>query len=39
MKFISLAVMALLGSAEGIHLNDMEADDQIGAEVATQLSE
>jgi len=40
MKFISLAVMALLGTTQGINLKtmDMEADEAIGADVAAQLS-
>ena len=40
MKFISLAVMALLGTTQGINLKelDMETDEQIGAEVNTQVS-
>jgi hypothetical protein len=40
MKFISLAVMALLGTTQGINLKelDMETDEQIGAEVNTQVA-
>ena len=40
MKFISLAVMALLGTTQGINLKnlDMEADEQIGADANTQIS-
>ena len=40
MKFISLAVMALLGTSQAINLRskDMEEDDQVAADVTTQLS-
>lgn len=40
MKFISLAVMALLGTTQGINLKelDMEADEQISADANAQLS-
>ena len=40
MKFISLAVMALLGTTQAINLRtkDMEVDEQVGEEVAAQLS-
>lgn len=40
MKFISLAVMALLGTTQGINLKnlDMEADEQIGADANAQLA-
>ena len=41
MKFITLAVMALLGSTQGIKLKDMdmEGDDQIGADVNAQVAD
>ena len=40
MKFISLAVMALLGTTQGINLKnlDMEADESIAADANTQLA-
>lgn len=38
MKFISLAVMALLGTTDAIKLKDMETDDAVATEVATQIS-
>jgi len=38
MKFISLAVMALLGTSDAIKLKDMETDDAVATEVATQIS-
>lgn len=38
MKFISIAVMALLSSTDAIRVGDMEVDEQIGAEVAAQIS-
>ena len=41
MKFITLAVMALLGTTQGIKLKDMdmEADDQIAADVNAQVAD
>lgn len=38
MKFISLAVMALLGTCQAVKLRDMETDDAVATEVATQIS-